>query len=144
MYLISSCLVGINCRYNKTSTLNPKLKQMVDQGMAIAVCPEVLAGMATPRNSCEIQTNSGVVKVIDKYGNDYTHLFNEAAKQTLNICKRNNIEAAVLQSRSPSCGYGKIYDGSFTGKLIDGNGITAQLLHDSGIKIFTDQNCSDI
>jgi len=144
MYLISSCLVGINCRYNQTSTLNSKLKQMVDQGMAIAVCPEVMAGMATPRTSCEIQTQLGVIKVVDKSGHDYTHLFTEAAQKTLEICKSNNIKTAILQSRSPSCGYGKIYDGSFTGKLVDGNGITAQLLHNNGIEIFTDQNCSDI
>lgn len=140
MYLVSSCLVGINCRYNAKSIIIRELKEMVDSGRAIAVCPEVLAGLATPRKSCEIQKSSGAIKVIGKSGKDFTCLFEKGAKLTLEICKKHNISKAVLQSRSPSCGFGKIYDGTFSGKLIDGNGITAELLYNNGIEIYTENN----
>ncbi len=143
MYLISSCLVGINCRYNGTSTLDPELKKMIDKGKAIAVCPEILMGLPIPRESCEIQIKSGMPVVIGKSGKDYTVLFKSAASKTLEICKENNIRKAILQSRSPSCGYGKIYDGSFEGNLIEGNGMTADLLSKNGIEILTDENWSD-
>lgn len=139
MYLISSCLVGINCRYNGTSTLNLALKKMIEEGKAIAVCPEVLAGLPTPRESCEIQNIAERCRVISKSGKDYTNAFVEAAKATLNICISQNISNAILQSRSPSCGFGEIYDGNFSGKLTIGNGLTAELLFKNGIKIFTDE-----
>ena len=140
MYLISSCLVGVNCRYNGTSTLNLKLKKMIEEGKAIAVCPEILVGLPTPRESCEIQIKSGVRFVISKSGKDYTQLFKKAAVETLEICKSQNISKAILQSRSPSCGYGKVYDGNFKGEIIEGNGLTADLLSKNGIEIFTDEN----
>lgn len=143
MYLISSCLIGINCRYNETSTLDLKLKEMVEKGTAIAVCPEIIAGMPTPRESCELQMKSGIIKVVGKSGQDYTHLFNKAAKETLDICKNRNVKKAILQIRSPSCGYGKIYDGNFTGRLIEGNGLTAELLQNNGIEIFTNENWTE-
>ncbi len=138
MYLVSSCLVGIDCRYNGTSTLNLELKKMIDEGKAIAICPEILVGLPTPRESCEIQIKNGQKTVIGKSGKDYTDLFEEAAKKTLEICKRKKIKKVILQQRSPTCGYGKIYDGSFEGKLIDGNGLTADLLSKNGIEILTD------
>lgn len=140
MYLVSSCLVGINCRYNGRSTLNLELKKLIEKGKAIAVCPEVLIGLPTPRESCEIQIKSGIPFVISKSGKDFTHLFKNAATETFNICKKKNISKAILQSRSPSCGYGKVYDGNFEGKLIVGNGLTADLLGKNGIEIFTDEN----
>lgn len=140
MYLISSCLVGVSCRYNGTCTLNLDLKKMVDEGNAIAVCPEILAGMSTPRESCEIQRSNGKTMVVSKSGSDCTHLFEKAAIETLKICKTRNIQKAVLQSRSPSCGFGKIYDGTFSGRIIKGNGLTADLLCNNGIEIFTDEN----
>ncbi len=143
MYLISSCLVGVNCRYNGTSSLNMQLKKMIDEGQAIAVCPEVLAGLSTPREPCEIQIKSGVPCVISKSGKDYTKLFEKGAIEMLQICKKHAITKAILQSRSPSCGYGKVYDGTFNGQLIIGNGLTADLLDKNGIEIFTEATWSD-
>ena len=140
MYIISACLVGINCRYNGTSTLNSALKKMIDDGIAIAVCPEVMAGLPTPRESCEIQFILGEQRVISKSGKDYTKAFNFGAEETLKICLSKHILKAILQSRSPSCGFGKIYNGCFDGKLIPGNGITPELLHKNGIAIFTEDN----
>ncbi len=143
MYIISSCLVGINCRYNATSTLDLELKKLIDEGKAIALCPELLAGLPTPRPPCEIQIESGVTVVKSKAGEDFTDMFKKAGEETLKVCKNKNINKAILQSRSPSCGYGKIYDGSFEGNLIKGNGLTADLLSKNGIEIFTDENWSN-
>lgn len=144
MILISSCLVGINCRYNATSSRHLNLEQMIRNGKAIAVCPELLAGLPTPRPSCEIViTENSTKKVLDKNGNDYTKAFTEAAEKTLAICKIANIHKAILQSRSPSCGCGKIYDGEFSGKLVDGYGLTADLLKNNGIEVVNEENfCS--
>lgn len=142
MYLISSCLVGVKCRYNGTSVLDAGLKQMIEEGKAIAVCPEVLGGLPTPREPCEIQVIAGVIKVVGKSGTDYTQPFTQGAQKTLEICRAENITTAVLKSRSPSCGFGKIYDGCFKGALIDGNGLTADLLSKNGIEVLSDENWS--
>ncbi|AZQ64933.1 DUF523 domain-containing protein [Flammeovirga pectinis] len=135
-YIVSACLVGINCRYNGGCTHISKIEQLVVEGKALAVCPEELGGLPTPRNPVEIV--NGAVK--DKFGTDQTIAFNLGAQKTLEIAENANIKKAILQARSPSCGYGKIYDGSFTGNLIDGNGITSSLLEDNGFEVFTDQN----
>ncbi|MCL3779250.1 DUF523 domain-containing protein [Prolixibacteraceae bacterium JC049] len=139
-YLISSCLVGIDCRYNGTSTNIPELKAMVEQGKALCVCPEVLAGLPTPRESCEIQVANNKCYIKGQSGKDYTDEFETGAQKTLEIALSNHIDHAILQSRSPSCGFGKIYDGKFSGKLIAGNGVTAELLAKHEINIWTEEN----
>lgn len=138
MYLISSCLIGINCRYNGTSSLITELKKMVDEGKAIIACPEVLGGLDTPREPCEIQPSSNTI--ISASGQDYTDAFRQGAIETLHLCQQENITTAILKSRSPSCGCGKIYDGNFQGQLIDGNGLTADLLIQNDIKVYTEEN----
>lgn len=117
---------------------------MIEEGQAIAVCPEVLVGLPTPRESCEIQIKSGERFVMGKTGNDYTSLFKKAAVETLQMCKSKNVSKAILQSRSPSCGYGKVYDGNFKGELIEGNGLTADLLSKNDIEIFTDEDWANV
>ncbi|TDO02788.1 DUF523 domain-containing protein [Sunxiuqinia elliptica] len=138
MYLISSCLVGINCRYNGGSSCYPKLEELLKKGEAIAVCPEVLGNLPIPRDPCEIQANKGQLSVCTKNGRDYTNAFRQGAQKTLDICQTTGVTQAILQSRSPSCGSGQIYDGSFTGKLIDGNGLTAELLQYNGVSVYTE------
>lgn len=140
MLLISSCLVGINCRYNGTSTIDCELKKMVENGTAIDLCPETLIGMPIPRESCEIHYKSAIPYVKSLTGVDYSNFFHRAAEKTLEICKRNNIHKAILQSRSPSCGFGLIYDGSFSNNLVCGHGITADLLNKNGIEILNEKN----
>lgn len=141
MYLISACLIGVNCKYNGAANLDEDLLKLFMEGQAIAVCPEVLGNLSIPREPCEIVMDDvGSIKVLSKYGKDCTSNFIEGARITLEICKSAGVDKAILQSRSPSCGYGKIYDGTFTGKLIDGNGLTAQLLSDNGISVLTDEN----
>lgn len=141
MYLISACLVGVNCRYNGTNTLDEKLRRLVEDGKAIPVCPEVMGDLPIPREPCEVKkTGDKVKEVIGQSGKEYTNFFLKGAEKTLEICKIIGIEKAILQSRSPSCGYGKIYDGTFSGKLIEGNGVTAELLAENGIKVFNEKN----
>lgn len=141
MYLISACLIGVNCKYNGAASLDKDLLKLFMEGKAIAVCPEVLGNLSIPRDPCEIvKADNGSIKVMSKHGKDCTSNFIGGARKTLEICKSAGVDKAILQSRSPSCGYGKIYDGTFTGKLTRGNGLTAQLLSEHGIKVYTDEN----
>lgn len=141
MYLVSSCLAGINCRYNGKNTENNTVVTLLKQGEAIALCPEQLGGMPTPRASCELITDSGGnKKIVSEDGKDFTEEFREGANKALEIAKLLNIRKAILQSKSPSCGYGFIYDGTFSGKLIEGNGLTAELLSKNNIEVYTEND----
>jgi uncharacterized protein YbbK (DUF523 family) len=141
IYLVSSCLAGFKCRYNGLSIENAVVADLVKQGQAIAVCPEILGGLCTPRQSCEISSNSdGKRKVVSLTGEDFTREFLIGARRTLKIAKTNDIKKAILKARSPSCGYGQIYDGTFSGKLIMGNGFTAELLIENKIEVFTEND----
>ena len=135
MILISACLVGINCKYNGGNNFKEKALELVKKGEAIPICPEQLGGLPTPRVAAEIKIINGKRKVINNKGEDVTENFERGAKEVLKLAKSLNIKKAVLKSRSPSCGKGKIYDGNFNGELVDGNGILAQMLIDNGIEI---------
>ncbi len=143
MILISACLVGENCRYDGKSSLVPELKKLVDDKKAIAICPEVLGGLPTPRTPCEIQKNGENIKVANKAGVDYTSAFLLGAQKTLEIAKKNSTKLAIMKSKSPSCGCGKIYDGTFTKTLIDGDGLTAGLLKENGIEVVGEEEFVD-
>lgn len=139
MYLISACLAGINCRYDGKNSENEVISELVKQGKAVLVCPEQLAGLPTPRTCCEIVTlNENQIKVMSKDGKDLTKEFMVGAEETLVIALQNGIKKAILKAKSPSCGCGQIYDGSFSGKLIKGNGLTADLLLKNGIEVITE------
>ncbi|HEY5563383.1 MAG TPA: DUF523 domain-containing protein [Clostridiaceae bacterium] len=141
MYLVSSCLAGINCKYNGGNNEQKAIVDLVKEGKAIALCPEQLAGLSTPRSSCEIVIDTnGNKKVLSKDGHDLTKHFEAGAEKTLAIAKIMGVKKAILQSRSPSCGCGLIHDGSFSSKLINGNGITAELLIENGIEVYTENN----
>jgi len=99
------------------------------------ICPEVDGGLTVPRHPCEIQNN----KVINCLGEDKTSEFRNGAEITLQLCKKYNIKKAILKEKSPSCGSSYIYDGTFTGTLIPGQGITAKLLRENGIKVISDE-----
>ena len=136
MIIVSACLVGINCRYDGGNNANQKVIELVNKGFAIPVCPEQLGGLPTPRIPAEIIRN----KVINKNDEDITDYFKKGARETLQISKLANCREAILKQNSPSCGYGKIYDGTHTGKIIAGKGITAKLLEDNGIKVIAEED----
>ena len=135
MYIVSACLAGVNCKYNGGNNIDDHIVKLVEEGKAILVCPEQLGGLPTPRLPSEIVEKDGVRKVKTTKGEDVTDQFIKGAEETLNIAKMMKIEKAILKSRSPSCGYGKIYDGTFSKTIKDGNGFTADLLEKNGIKI---------
>lgn len=139
MYLVSACLAGVNCKYSGGNNIDEDIVKLVEEGRAVLVCPEQLGGLSTPRLPSEIVEEDDERKVISKDGEDVTEAFVKGAEETLKIAKMMNIKKAILKSRSPSCGYGKIYDGTFSSTLRDGNGFTADLLEKNGIKITTNK-----
>lgn len=144
MILVSACLCGINCRYSGDSNDCEEVKELLKDGKAIPVCPEQLGGLETPRLACEIvggtgkEVLCGKAKVIDKDGNDRTLGFVKGAYEVLNIAKMIGSHKAILKAKSPSCGCGKIYDGTFNSNKIAGNGVAAQLLLENGIEVITE------
>ncbi len=139
MILVSACLVGLNCKYNGENNFNKEIFDMVKKGEAIFVCPEQLGGLSTPRVPAEIKYINGKRCVITKDGKDVTNEYEKGALETLNLMKKLGITKAILKANSPSCGCGMIYDGTFTGKKIIGNGITTQLLLDNGIEVINEK-----
>lgn len=146
MLIVSACLAGINCRYNGSNDINKEIEQMVSRGIAIPVCPEQLGGCATPRPAVEISGGTGAdvldgkCRVMNKNGEDVTNEFIKGAEEVLKIAKLAGVKKAILKSRSPSCGCGSIYDGTFNRLLISGNGVTSELLRRNGIEVITEEN----
>lgn len=137
MILVSACLVGINCKYSGGNNYNQKIFDLVKEGKAIPICPEQLGGLNTPRKPVELKVINGKRYAIDNEGNDLTENFERGALEVLNLAKNLNINKAILQPRSPSCGVNKIYSGNFDNKLVDGTGILAELLKQNGIDVLT-------
>jgi len=136
MIIVSACLAGIRCRYDGKDNFCAKVSELVKKGLAIPLCPEQLGGLPTPRVPAEIRGE----KVFNKNGKDVTENFIKGAQETLKVAKLVNCKIAVLKSNSPSCGFGKVYDGTFSDKLTKGNGFTASLLSSNGIKIYTEND----
>ncbi|MBV1757477.1 MAG: DUF523 domain-containing protein [Dethiosulfatibacter sp.] len=138
--LISACLLGINCKYNGESNYNQKIVDLIKDESVIPVCPEQLGGLTTPRLPCEIVILNGEKRVIRNDGIDVTEAFQKGAEETLRIAKMFNESIAILKTKSPSCGSCQIYDGTFSGRVIEGSGLTAELLTDNHIRVFDENN----
>ena len=136
MKIVSACLADIKCNYKGESKPNQRIIDLVKKGEAIPVCPEQLGGLPTPRPPAEQMGD----KVFNKNGEDVTEYFVRGANEVLRIAVIYNCKEAILKSKSPSCGFGQVYDGNFTETLIRGNGITADLLIANGIKVYTEEN----
>jgi len=140
-YVVSACLAGVPCRWNKKSKENSLALNKFLKGEAILLCPEIMGGLTTPRPACEIvggdgtDVLSGRAKVIDKHGKNYTKTFVKGAQMALSTVKRYNIKKGILKSGSPTCGVNVIYKGDFSGKKKKGSGIFAVLLQKHNIKI---------
>jgi len=129
--IISACLIGCRTRYDgKTSEL-PELEELKKKYHMIPVCPEQLGGLSTPRDPSEKRGD----KVVTVNGADVTEAFKKGAEEVLRLAKMFECDTALLKERSPSCGFGKVYDGTFSGTLIDGSGVTARLLAVNGIRV---------
>ena len=133
MYLISACLTGENCKYDGGNNYHTVAQKLLDSGLAITACPEELGGLSTPRVPSEIVND----KVLSKEGVDVTKEFTVGASKTLELAKKYDVKIAILQKRSPSCGVHQIYDGTFSGNLITGQGRTTEVLRKHGIKVIS-------
>ena len=129
--IVSACLAGFHCRFDCGSKEREHIRKMVEEGEAIAVCPEQMGGLSTPRDPSEMIGD----KIISKTGRDVTGEFEKGAQEALKMAIMVNAKEAYLKSRSPSCGCDKIYDGTFSGNLIDGDGVFTKLLKENGIKV---------
>lgn len=153
--LISSCLLGEDVRYdgnNSSIAFNPNvsfsLKELfmdiLCDNEIYSFCPEVAGGLGVPRIPAEIVKNDKPFIVKNEEGNDVTINFLLGAKKALDICKEENIKVALLKANSPSCGNIKIYDGTFSNNLIDGQGLTARLLKDNEIEVFNETQLKEL
>lgn len=130
--LISGCLLGLKCRYDAKEKKLPEIEKLIEVYNLIPVCPEQLGGLPTPRIPAERVNN----KVVNQARVDVTKEYQIGAEEALKIAKLYNCKKAILKEKSPSCGCGKIYDGTFSRNLIVGNGVTADLLLKNGIEVF--------
>lgn len=140
MILVSACLAGEKCRYNGEAFYSAHVAKLVASGQAIAVCPEVLGGLPTPRPPAEIVAG----RVLTRGGADVTEQYHSGALMGLELARQAGCSSAVLKARSPSCGVGQIYDGSFCGRLIAGDGVFAAVLKAAGIRVITEDQCEAI
>ncbi len=138
MMIISACLCGCDCKYNGKNNKNESCVELLKREKAVLVCPEQLGGMTTPRVPSEIIKNDGNISVISKEGKDVSKEFKKGAKEALKIAKLVDAKVAILKDGSPSCGSKYIYDGTFSGNKIKGEGITAKLFMENGIEVFSE------
>jgi len=145
--LISACLLGIKCAWDGQDIYkSDKAIELSNSEMLMPVCPEQLGGLKTPRAPQEIQGGTGEdvldgkCKVLNINGEDVTQEFINGAEETLKIVKLFHIEEFIGKSRSPSCGCGQIYGGTFSRELIDGDGVTTALLKRNGIRVITEED----
>ncbi|MDD3305929.1 MAG: DUF523 domain-containing protein [Acetobacterium sp.] len=141
--LVSSCLLGMKINYEGKAHPVDELQQLFRQGQAIPVCPEVLASLPIPRDPAEIVMVNGERKVYNNKEIDVTEEYRLGAQRTLDTARTSGAKIAIMKSNSPSCGCGKIYDGSFSENLIDGDGITVALLKENGVRVITEEDFLD-
>lgn len=134
--LVSSCLLGINCKYSGGNNKNCDVISLSNNYNLIAICPEVMGGLSTPRVPSEIING----KVINKDGIDVTSEYNLGASMALELATQYKAKYAVLKANSPSCGFGSIYDGTFSSTKIEGNGVAADLLYKNGVVVLNENN----
>lgn len=138
--LVSACLLGVRCRYDGATKPLPAetLQRLRARHALVPVCPEQLGGLPTPRAPSERRGD----RVVANTGRDVTAEYARGAAEALRLARLLGCEAALLKARSPSCGRGEIYDGSFTGARVPGDGVTAALLAENGLPVYTEDEVS--
>lgn len=140
---VSACLLGVPCRYDGRSKADDDLEALLQGHEVVKVCPEVMGGMKIPHPANEIQPlaeGPGRCRVVDKTGVDNTDAFYEGARKACEAACSAGCTHAILKAKSPSCGVGLVYDGSFTGTLVPGMGIAAQMMDEAGISVMTEKD----
>lgn len=138
--LVSACLLGVNCRYNGKGELAPGIRELMERCHPVPVCPEIMGGLPTPRPPAE---RSGG-RVITRDGDDVTDAYERGAEEAVRLAKLYGCRYAVLKERSPSCGSGTIYDGTFTGTRIPGDGVTAARLAQEGVAVYGESSIGQL
>ena len=133
MIIVSACLAGYRCRYDGKTVPDEEIVALVKSGGAVPVCPEMMGGLPCPRIPAE-RTKDGL-RVVTREGKDVTEAFKLGASEALRMAMLFGCEKAILKAKSPSCGCGQIYDGTFSGALIEGDGVTADLFRKNGIAV---------
>ena len=136
--LVSGCLLGENCKYNGGNNYNPRVVEFLKGKEVISICPEIMAGMGCPRNPIEIV--DGVLT--DCHGKNVDSLIRKSVMESMERIRDEEIQCAILQSRSPTCGVNQVYDGTFSGKLIPGSGVFAKSLMDAGYRVIDGEDIS--
>ena len=135
--VVSACLLGENCKYNGGNNFSPAVAEFVRGREVIAVCPECLAGLGIPREPIEIVSG----KVQHKDGSSVDEVLRKAVAEILAQLEGQDVECVILKSRSPTCGVKQVYDGTFTGTLVDGMGVLAAALAENGYKVVDSEDC---
>lgn len=130
--LVSACLLGEDCKYSGGNNYLPGIEALEERYELIPVCPEQMGGLPTPRVPAERVGD----RVVNRAGEDVTEAYRRGAEAALALAKAGGVRRAVLQERSPSCGSGRIYDGTFSGTLIPGQGVAARLLAENGVRVY--------
>lgn len=138
--LISACLMGQNCKYNGGNNYTPLVEELKKRYELVPVCPECFGGLPIPHPPSERVGE----RVVAKTGEDVTAAFRLGAEKTLEIAKAQGVTKAVLKERSPSCGYGAVYDGTFTGTVVPGSGVAAELLAAAGTVIYGESKIEEL
>ncbi|ATL38182.1 DUF523 domain-containing protein [Bacillus velezensis] len=150
MILVSSCLGGIECRYNGSHAASEKIRRLVEEKKAVMVCPELLGGFTTPREPAEIiggtgeDVLNGTARIVTASGEDVTALYMDGAEKTLAYAKEIGAATVILKENSPPCGSSFIYDGTFSGKKIIGDGITSALLKRAGCRVLSEDELDQL
>ena len=140
MILISACLLGCACRYDGKSKPHPLAQELARRGLVVPICPEQLGGLPTPRAPSEQQND----RVVSADGTDVTTQYRRGAEEALRLAALYGCTTAVLKERSPSCGSGQIYDGTFTPTLTEGDGLTAQMLKKKGVEVYGESQLEEL
>lgn len=138
--LISACLMGIRCRYDGGTQKLDCLEELLQRHVLIPVCPEVMGGLPTPREPSEIVGG----RVMSRDGRDVTEAFQRGAEEAARLAKACGCRCALLKERSPSCGCGRIYDGTFSGQKCDGNGLAAAALLEMGVRVIGESRAREL
>lgn len=138
--LISACLLGTNCKYSGGNNYTPLAEALKERFRLVPVCPETMGGLTSPREPAERAGD----KVLSRSGEDWTEAFRLGAERALETALAQGITLAVLKERSPSCGCGAIYDGTFTGAVVRGDGVTAELLKAHDLRILGESRIGEL
>ena len=134
--IVSACLAGLETNYLGEAWPHPKVLKLIKEGKALPICPEQLGGLSTPRPPAE-RRGMGVVT---RDGRDVTEQFKKGAEEAARLVELSGAEKAILKAKSPSCGVGCTYDGTFSDTLVDGDGVTAEMLRKMGLQLFTEDD----